>query len=147
MSIKSYFLVNLIFAILLVIIFVYSGIFDPKQDKYFIKCIHTELLGRKCSTCGMSHGFSSILRGNINDALKFQPNSVPIFEFFAIQLSMRLLLIFLLKKSDIAYSYLTNIDITLTLLLFIFFFKNLIFQTFYILQMIINSFFQADFLF
>ena len=123
---------NIIFAGFLLAIFVYSGILDPQKDNYPIKCIHTQLLGSKCPTCGMSHGFSAILRGNINEALKFQPNSLPVFNFMAIQLLMRLLLIFLIIKTDISISYLANTDITLTLLLFLFFFKNLIFQTFYI---------------
>ena len=110
----------------------YTGWFSPQQDKYPIPCIHAELLGTRCPTCGMAHGFSSILRGNIHEAIVFQKNSIPIFAFFVIQLLLRLVLIILLVRSKGSLVLLANIDITVSVLLFLFLFKDLVLQTFYI---------------
>jgi hypothetical protein len=132
MSNQGYLIINWIFAGLILAIFIYSGIYSPEKKNHPIKCIHEELLGGKCPTCGMSRGFSAIVRGRISDAYQFQQNSISIFIFFAVQLMMRLSSIFLLAKSKISLKKLTSIDITISLLLFLFTFRNLIFQTIYI---------------
>jgi len=129
---RSYLLVNFIFAGIILIIFVYSGIYSPDKNDHPVKCIHEELLGSKCPTCGMSRGFSAIVRFRFIDAVEFQRNSIPVFLFFALQLLMRLLAIILVRKSNIALNLITNVDITLSLLLFLITFRNLIFQTMYI---------------
>jgi hypothetical protein len=129
---KSYLVLNLIFAGIILAIFIYSGIYSPDKNNHPIKCIHEELLGAKCPTCGMSRGFSAIVRGQINDALVYQQNSVSVFLFFLLQLVFRLTSIWLLLKTKIQLKIITNTDITLSLLLFLLTFKNLIFQTFYI---------------
>lgn len=123
---------NLIFAGIILAIFIYSGIYSPDKNNHPIKCIHEELLGAKCPTCGMSRGFSAIVRGHINDALVYQQNSVSVFLFFLLQMVFRLTSTWLLLKSKIQLKIITNTDITLSLLLFLLTFKNLIFQTFYI---------------
>ena len=123
---------NLIFAGIILAIFIYSGIYSPDKNNHPIKCIHEELLGAKCPTCGMSRGFSAIVRGHINDALVYQQNSVSVFLFFLLQMVFRLTSIWLLLKTKIQLKIITNTDITLSLLLFLLTFKNLIFQTFYI---------------
>jgi hypothetical protein len=132
MTKQAYVTINWIFAGIILAIFVYSGIYNPEKDNHPIKCIHEELLGQKCPTCGMSRGFSAIVRGRIDEALVFQKNSLSIFSFFAIQLLIRILFVVLLLKSQISLKILTNIDITVSLLLFMFTFRNLIFQTIYI---------------
>ena len=123
---------NLIFAGIILAIFIYSGIYSPDKNNHPIKCIHEELLGSKCPTCGMSRGFSAVVRGHINDALVYQQNSVSVFLFFLLQMVFRLTSTWLLLKTKIQLKIITNTDITLSLLLFLLTFKNLIFQTFYI---------------
>ena len=123
---------NLIFAGIILAIFIYSGIYSPDKNNHPIKCVHEELLGAKCPTCGMSRGFSAIVRGQINDALVYQQNSVSVFLFFLLQMVFRLTSTWLLLKSKIQLKIITNTDITLSLLLFLLTFKNLILQTFYI---------------
>jgi len=132
MTKQPYFIINWIFAGVILAIFIYSGIYNPDKNNPPIKCIHEELLGGKCPTCGMSRGFSAIVRGRISDASNIQKNSLIIFSFFAIQLIMRLLIILLLLKSQFSLKLLTNCDITLSLFLFLFTFRNVILQTFYI---------------
>jgi len=132
MTKQGYLLINLIFAGIILAIFIYSGIYSPEGNKHPIKCAHEELLGGKCPTCGMSRGFSAIVRGKINDAIGYQQNSLPVFLFFLIQLIFRVTSIYLVLKSSISLNIISNVDITLSLFLFILTFRNLIFQTIYI---------------
>lgn len=132
MTKQGYLVINWIFAGIILAIFVYSGVYKPEENSHPIKCIHEELLGQKCPTCGMSRGFSAIIRGRFHEAIAFQKNSPSVFSFFAIQLMMRILFIILLIKSNISIKVLTNVDTTLSLLLFMFTFRNLILQTIYI---------------
>jgi hypothetical protein len=130
MTKKSYLLINIIFAGIISGIFIYSVIINPGTGYYPIKCIHEKLLGSKCSTCGLSHGFSAIVRGRFDDAIRFQSNSMLVFSFFAIQLFSRVIMIFLLLKSQINVRLISNIDILFSVLLFLLTFRNLISQTF-----------------
>ncbi|HEY4788614.1 MAG TPA: DUF2752 domain-containing protein [Bacteroidales bacterium] len=132
MTKQGYLLLNLIFAGIILAIFVYSGIYSPEKNNHPVKCIHEELLGGKCPTCGMSRSFSAIVRGRIDDAVQYQQNSIPVFSFFLIQFILRLTVVVLLLKTRIQLKILTNVDITVSLLLFILTFRNLILQTIYI---------------
>lgn len=97
-----------------------------------VKCIHEELLGAKCPTCGMLSGFSAILKGRFTDAITIQPNSIRVFLFLFIQLLMRITAILLMLKTRIPVKIILNTDIILSLLFFILTFKSMIPQTFYI---------------
>jgi hypothetical protein len=124
---------NLIFAGIILAIFVYSGIDSPEKNIHPVKCIHEELLGSACPTCGMSHGFSAIIRGRIDDAMAYQKNSLPVFMFFLLQLIFRAVAISLILKSRISLKIIINTDVTISFLLLIFTFKNMLFQSIYIL--------------
>ncbi len=132
MNKRNYLLINYIFIVTIFAIFIYSGLYGDGQNNNPVNCIHEELLGAKCPTCGLSRGFSAIVRFHFTEAVEFQRNSIPIFLFFAIELFMRLLSIALVCKSKVSLKTITNIDITLSLLLFIVTFHNLIFQSIYI---------------
>ena len=132
MTKQNYLLINFIFGGIILIVFLYSAIYSPGSNNHPIRCIHEVLLGSKCPTCGMSRGFSAIVRGRIEDARNLQPNSIAVFSFFATQLIMRITLVFLLLKTRIPIKIMTNVDISLSMLIFLLTFKNLILQTFYI---------------
>ena len=132
MTKHGYLLINWIFAGIILAIFVYSGVYSPEGNQHPIKCVHEELTGSKCPTCGMSRGFSAIVRGRFSDAAEYQQNSLSVFVFFFIQLIFRASAIFLLLKTKLLVKFISNIDITVSLLLFLFTFRNLIFQTFYL---------------
>ena len=68
----------------------YSGLFSPDEEKYPVECIHERITGEPCPSCGMSHAFSLIVRGRVNEALQWNGASVRVFSFFIIQLIMRL---------------------------------------------------------
>ena|SRR5208283_2123111 len=132
MSKYAYVVFNLVFAGIIACIFIYSAIYSPDRNDHPIKCIHEVLLGSKCPTCGMSRGFSAIVRGRTEDAHQLQPNSIRVFWFFMIQWIMRIILIICLLKTHISVNHFVQVDIPLSVGLFLFTFGNIILQTFYI---------------
>jgi hypothetical protein len=87
---EPYLIVNLIFAGVILLILIYSGIFSPDKNDYPVICIHEKLTGEACSSCGLSHSFSLILRGRIIEAYKWNENGMNVFLFFISQLLMRI---------------------------------------------------------
>lgn len=68
----------------------YSGFYSPDENEYPVVCIHEKLTGEQCPSCGLSHAFSLIIRGRIDEALLWNSASLRVFLFFALQLFMRL---------------------------------------------------------
>jgi hypothetical protein len=129
---KGYLTVNKIFAGIILAIFLYSALYSPDADAYPIKCIHEQLLGTRCPTCGMSHAFSALIRLQFGKANVLQPGALMIFPFFLIQLLMRISAIIWVKKTTIHVKTAITIDIVASLLLFLVTFSHLILSTFQI---------------
>jgi hypothetical protein len=87
---EPYLIVNIILAGVILLIMIYSGIFSPEKNNYPVVCIHEKLTGEPCVSCGLSHSFSLILRGRINDAYKWNIYGMRVFLFFISQLFMRI---------------------------------------------------------
>lgn len=132
MSKKNYILLNSIFAGIILLIFGYAAFFGMQGGSYPLTCVHRELLGAPCPTCGMSRAFSDIIRFRFHQAILFQPNSISVFSFFFIQLFLRLLFVWMLLKTKIKANTLGNIDVPLSLALFLFTFRKVLYATFYI---------------
>ncbi len=88
---EPYLIINIFLAGVVVIIFAYSGFFSPEKDNYPVTCIHEKITGEPCPSCGLSHSFSLILRGRINEAYEWNKYGMKIFLFFASQLLMRII--------------------------------------------------------
>ena len=86
---KQYLLLNLIFAGVILLIMGYSIFYSPDEERYPVPCVHEKLTGEPCPSCGLSHAFSLIMRGRIDEALEWNSHSVRVFLFFAVQLLMR----------------------------------------------------------
>lgn len=86
---EPYLIINLIFAGVIILIFVYSGIFSPEKNSYPVSCIHEKLTGEPCISCGLSHSFSLIIRGKIGEAYEWNIYGMRVFLFFASQLILR----------------------------------------------------------
>jgi Protein of unknown function (DUF2752) len=86
---EPYLIINTFLAGVILLIFVYSGVFSPEKDNYPVICIHERLTGEPCASCGLSHSFSLIVRGRISEAYIWNQNGMRIFIFFAGQLLMR----------------------------------------------------------
>ena len=118
--------INMIFAGVIVMIFIYSGFFSPQKDDYPVKCIHKEILGKPCASCGLSHSFSEIVRGNFKEAREWNPNGFLIFFFFFFQLFLRILASFVYARKPVPVRWIITIDVTISILLFLYCFRNLI---------------------
>lgn len=86
---RAYFTVNAIFAGVILFIMGYSVFYSPDTGQYPVSCIHEKLTGEPCPSCGLSHAFSLIVRGRIDEALEWNSFSLRVFLFFALQLLMR----------------------------------------------------------
>jgi hypothetical protein len=98
---EPYLIINIIFAGVILLIFAYSGFFSPDKDNYPVTCIHEKLTGEPCVSCGLSHSFSLIVRGRIDEAYRWNHYGMRIFLFFAAQLILRTAFsVFYLKYRD-----------------------------------------------
>lgn len=87
---EPYLLINLIFAGVIMLVMIYSGFFSPDENNYPVECVHEKLTGEPCVSCGLSHSFSLILRGRLDEAFQWNQYGLRIFLFFASQLIMRI---------------------------------------------------------
>jgi hypothetical protein len=86
---ETYLIINIFFAGVILLILVYSGIFSPDKDNYPVICLHEKLTGEPCFSCGLSHSFSLIIRGRIEEAYQWNLYGMRVFLFFAAQLILR----------------------------------------------------------
>jgi len=91
-SSRPYFFLNLILTGVILSIMGYSLFYSPDENKYPVPCIHEKITGEPCPSCGLSHAFSLIVRGRIDEALVWNSQSLRVFLFFALQLVMRIAL-------------------------------------------------------
>ena len=98
---EPYLFINIFFAGVILLIIAYSCIFSPDKNNYPVVCIHQKLTGQPCFSCGLSHSFSLIVRGRINEAYQWNIYGMRVFLFFASQLILRIVFsIFYLKYPD-----------------------------------------------
>jgi hypothetical protein len=125
---KPYHTANLILAGLIALVLVYSGIFSAEKDNHPVPSFFEETTGRTSPSSGLSRAFSEILRGEIDSALAYNPDSLRIFIFLMIQLVQRLSISLLLFKTRLQLKPLLLADIILSAGLFIYAFTPLVFQ-------------------
>lgn len=87
---EPYLIINIIFAGIIFLVFIYSAIFSPDKNNYPVVCIHEKITGEPCFSCGLSHSFSLIVRGKFAEAYSWNPYGIRVFLFFASQLIMRI---------------------------------------------------------
>ena len=98
---EPYLIINIFFAGVILLIFAYSGIFSPEKNNYPVSCIHEDLTGQPCVSCGLTHSFSLIVRGRFGEAYQWNIYGMRIFLFFAAQLILRIAFsIFYLRYAD-----------------------------------------------
>jgi hypothetical protein len=98
---EPYLIINIFFTGVILLIFAYSGFFSPDKDNYPVTCIHEILTGEQCVSCGLSHSFSLIVRGRIDEAYQWNLNGMRVFIFFAAQLVLRVVFsVFYMKYPD-----------------------------------------------
>jgi hypothetical protein len=98
---EPYLFINMFFTGAILLIIAYSGIFSPDKNNFPVTCIHELLTGKPCFSCGLSHSFSLIVRGRIDEAYKWNQYGMRVFIFFISQLTMRIVFsFFYLKYAD-----------------------------------------------
>ena len=116
--------INLIFAGIIVCVFIYSGIFSPEKANHPIPSGYTFLTGKATKSTGLSRAFSAIMQLEFNKALKYNEESLKVFSFFITQLFLRFL--FTLIYARWRKSRVITVDIILSVLLFIYCFEGFI---------------------
>ena len=98
---EPYLIINIIFTGVIMLIIAYSGFFSPEKNNYPFTCLHEKITGEPCFSCGLSHSFSLIIRGRIDEAYQWNLNGMRVFLFFASQLILRVVFsIFYLRYPD-----------------------------------------------
>ncbi len=87
---RPYFFINIILAGVIVFIMGYSLFYSPGENHYPVPCIHEKITGEPCPSCGLSHAFSLIVRGRVDEALEWNSQALRVFLFFSLQLVMRI---------------------------------------------------------
>lgn len=115
-AIGSYKLINYIFAGIIICIFIYSGIFSSEKNSYPVHCIHEQITGISCPSCGMSRSFSCVVRGDFKEAAEWNAYGPRVFLFFFFQLLLRVSNIIVLKRKPSLIRQLTIYDISLSII-------------------------------
>jgi len=115
---EPYLSVNIALAGFLFFVFFYSAFFSPEKDNYPVACIHEELTGVPCASCGLSHSFSLIMKGRFSEAYRWNSNGLRVFIFFAGQLIMRIVFSMLYLKHPETFRQLILYDTVASLTIF-----------------------------
>ncbi len=85
---KDYFIVNLVFVIIIGVVFGYSYFFYPNDQP--IQCIHKLYTGSDCASCGFSRAFSSFMHIDYNEGISYNRYAFNCFLFFLFQFFLRI---------------------------------------------------------
>ena len=116
--VRSYQLINIIIAGVIVMIIIYSGIFSPVKNNYPVKCVHEKFTGMPCPSCGLSHSFSYIVRGDFDRASDLNIYGMRVFLFFLFQLILRGSNFIYLKRNPLNIRTVGLLDISLSVISF-----------------------------
>lgn len=120
--VNNYKIINIIFAGIFGIVFLYSGIFSAQKNNHPIP---SACVVKPCTSTGLSRGFSEMLRLNISSAKQYNKHVVSVFLFFVIQFLLRLAIVFYINKKNA--KTIMFIDIPVVVVLYLYCFSGLIF--------------------
>jgi hypothetical protein len=123
---KPYLIINLILAGIIGLIFLYSGLFSAGKDNHPIPSFYENITGQPSPSGGLSRAFSELIRGNLDDARRYNPFAPLLFAFFLIQGIQRLMVSLLLVKTRTNKKHLLLADVSITITLFIYCFWGMI---------------------
>lgn len=110
---------NILFFILITLVFLYSFVFFPNNHP--VQCIYKNKTGVDCPSCGTSRLFSLMLRGCYSEAVQINKNSARLFFFFFTQWLWRgCVFIFFDKVKFLKTKTAVMIDATLSLVWLLF---------------------------
>ena len=122
----SYRIINIIFAGVIGLVFIYSCLFLPEGGKHLIPSFYTDITGNTSPSLGLSRAFSALVRGDVALAKQFNPHATIIFAFFCFQFLYRLISLKVDRISVINKKIWIWVDIVLSIALFMIAFYPLI---------------------
>ncbi|MCZ4693486.1 hypothetical protein DWB61_01120 [Ancylomarina euxinus] len=125
-EIDSYRIINIIFAGVIGLVFIYSCLFLPENGRHIIPSIYTDITCNASPSLGLSRAFSALVRGQVSLANQFNPYALNIFAFFCFQFLYRLISLRVDSQAFISKRKWIRIDIILSISLFFFAFYPLI---------------------
>lgn len=123
---EPYHIINLCFAGIIILIFIYSGIFSAEKDNHPIKSTCEILTGQPCESTGLSRSFSEIVRFKFESAKSYNKYGIRVFLFFLIQFFLRIISSVILQFKVLKQKQHIFIDSLLSVGLYIYCFWNLI---------------------
>ena len=121
---RPYYIINISLAGILMMVFIYSGLFSPKKENHPVPSFYENITGERAPSSGLSRAFSEIIRGDLQAARDFNKDSLLIFSFFLIQLIQRILVMLLLYRQIVRTRILVWADLLISSLFFLFCFKG-----------------------
>lgn len=120
---KPYQIINIIFAGIIILLFIYSGIFSARKENHPIPSNSGLVFGKKTPSTGLSRAFSEIVRFNFKNAKRYNPHSIMVFMFFFIQFFLRIGFFWLslnMKKKKLNQLIVLDSSFSIVLLLYCF---------------------------
>lgn len=120
----SYPVINVVFVVIILVVFVYSGIFRS-GDSYLVPSQHRFITGENTQSIGLSRAFSEMVRLNFKEAKEYNENSWEVFAFFFLQFLLRIIFLFSYNNMD-NKKLLIRFDAIGSAMLFLLCFKDII---------------------
>ena len=117
---RSYRIINLIFAALIGMIFLYAGVFSAGGRHHPIPSFYELVTGETSPSSGLSRSFSETVRLNFKAAEAYHPHGIRLFSFFFVQFFLRILFTLLEATGRWKAGYLVAIDVLISAALFIY---------------------------
>ncbi|MFP4025132.1 MAG: hypothetical protein ACLFVR_11470 [Thiohalospira sp.] len=121
-----YHIINLSFAGLFLLIFIYSGIFSAEKKNHPIQSACENITGEPCKSSGLSRSFSEIVRLKFHSAIQYNKYGLKIFSFFFIEFFLRIAASFIFYKKPKQKNLIIITDSALSIALYIYCFWELI---------------------
>jgi hypothetical protein len=129
-SFKTYRIINIIIAGVIIGIFLYSGVFNYKKNNFPIHSFHENITGQTSISSGLSRSFSAIVRLDFEEAKAYNQYGMGLFVFFILQLLLRCFFYFIIAKSFYSVGQIIKIDVLISISLFVLYFKPFIIDCF-----------------
>ena len=89
------------FGVIFAGILVYSAVYSPDRGNHPLPSAYRLVTGEKTISTGLSRSFSALVRLRFDDAREFNPYGPRIFLFFATELLLRIIVLFIMLRGKI----------------------------------------------
>jgi len=126
---EPYHIINLCFAGIILLIFIYSGIFSANKNNYPIKSACEVITGKPCVSSGLSRSFSEIVRLKFESAKEYNQYGLSVFTFFLIQFILRIFVSILIYFKRKQTSQIIILDSIISICLYLYCFWGILFSS------------------